>query len=229
MIAPSLLLALTLFTDPIDVLVLRSGHRMAVEGEVNLQQGKVVFRHPSGVLYSLPLAEVDIVATERANHHVVESEAWREREVPETESPLSGRLRVSKAEKERLLRELEKSRGTPVVRKIEPAPVVEEVEVRDRSEEMAWRAASKRLEEQVRSLADRVQMLRDRIEYLEDQIRTFIGMGMPGDQYGGNMIQLQDSRAMLEEAELALASAQRELEDFRETARRAGILPGWLR
>jgi hypothetical protein len=34
---------------------------------------------------------------------------------------------------------------------------------------------------------------------------------------------------MLEEAELALASAQRELEDFRETARRAGILPGWLR
>jgi hypothetical protein len=227
MIAPAVLLALTLFAEPVDVLVLRSGHQIAVEGEVTLQQGKVVFRHPSGVLYSLPLAEVDIVATERANH--VGVEAWREREVPESESPLSGRLRVSKAEKERLLKELEKSRGTPVARKIEAAPVVEEVEVRDRSEEMAWRAASKRLEEQVRSLAERVQMLRDRIEYLEDQIRTFIGMGMPGDQYGGNMIQLQDSRAMLEEAQLALASAQRELEDFREQARRAGILPGWLR
>src|SRR5687768_17637098 len=112
---------------------------------------------------------------------------------------------------------------------MQPEPVVEEVEVRDRSEEMAWRAASRRLEEQVRSLADRVQMLRDRIEYLEDQIRTFIGMGMPGDQYGGNMIQLQDSPAMLEEAQVALASAAREPEDFRAPGRPAGILPGWLR
>jgi hypothetical protein len=56
-----------LFSSPLRVLVV-SGHKIAVQGEVTLQEERVLFRKKTGgPLFSLPLKEIDIAQTAREN------------------------------------------------------------------------------------------------------------------------------------------------------------------
>jgi hypothetical protein len=83
-------------------LVLRSGDRIVVDGDVT-QTDEVVTFKSGGLLYSMPLAEVDLEASKQAN---AESEAEEPEE--ETDEQIAGRrLKVSAEERARLLKELE--------------------------------------------------------------------------------------------------------------------------
>ena len=222
-------LAVILFTGEVTVLILRSGHKIPVAGAVRVDKGAAVFRHASGVLYSLPLIEVDVEATEVANGMISTPDV---QPAPAAETREPRKLAVTPEQKEKLLRELEKSRGTPTPpRSLPPVEslVSDEVEVRERDDEEYWRSEAGRLQENLRRRREDVETLKRRVQRLEDEIRTLLGFGTPPDQYGGNVMQLEDARAMLEDAQLEVARAERERGDFHERARRLGILPGWLR
>lgn len=229
MIFALLLLSVTLLDEPIGVLVLRSGHQITVDGRMTVQNGNLVFRDRSGVLYSLPLTEIDQQATLKL-HTASAGEPDPSRPAIRRVEPTL-KLRVNAEEKQRLLKELEKSRGTPAA----PAPrakaleINETVEIRDHSDEARWRAESRNFEENVRRKQENLEMLRERAQRLEDEVRALLSFGVPPDQYSYSLVRLQDTRSMLDQAQLDLTQAQRDLADFRERARRQGILPGWLR
>jgi hypothetical protein len=225
--AAVLLLAVTLLGD-IDALILKSGHQLPVNGPVTLENGKLVFRHPSGVLYSIAASEVDLEATREARGQEAEAEATGEAAEPR---PVR-KLRVSAEEKERILREMEQSRGVPSPPQspeAEPSRRTEPVSATPRPDEAYWRGQSRRLEQQVQQHQENITLLTQQVRRLEDQLLAFLAMGVPPDQFGQHVLRLEDSRARLQQARLALSSAEREWDDFREQARRQGILPGWLR
>ena len=221
--------AVVLFTGDVTQLVLKSGHKMPIDGPVRVEKGAAVFRHASGVLYSLPLSEIDVAATEEANGLTATAPA-EPKATEESKEKL--RLAVTPEQKEKLLRDLEKSRGTPVPQRPLPSAeslVSDEIDVRERDDEEYWRSESRRLEENLRRRRDDIELQKRRLQRLEDEIRMLVGSGTPTDQFAGNIMQLEDARAALDQAYLDLERAERELGDFRDRARQLGILPGWLR
>src|SRR5436190_24117761 len=95
------LLLLTALSIPTPALVFRGGRRVDVDGSVRVEEGRVIFRS-GGALYSVPEAEVDLVAT-RAAETISAVKA---------ETPM--RLKVGEAERIRLLKEIEQNHsGTP--------------------------------------------------------------------------------------------------------------------
>src|SRR5438105_558965 len=100
----ALLLALTITGATIPApapvtttLILRNGTRFEVEGPIREEQARIIFR-TSGALYSIPLADVDMEATRAAVTRPV---------IVTADS--SKKLKVSSAERDRLLRELEQN------------------------------------------------------------------------------------------------------------------------
>ncbi len=214
---------LLLFTIATSTLVLRSGDRIAIEGPVRLENGVVTFRM-NGLLYSMPASEVDEDATRRgeaATAKAAEAEEIR-------------RLKVSAEERDRLLRELEKNHGgdpIPADQVYPPAPPPPsrgEVEQRKR-DERSWRQMARDYEETVRRAYEELDLIEQRIVQLQQEIRTFTGLGFEPRQFTYQTTRLVQAREQLPAARLEIARAERALAQFREDARREGILPGWLR
>src|SRR5690348_2238247 len=89
-------LLITALTIPTNTLVLRSGHRIDVDGAVTVDAGRVTFR-AGGSLYTVPENEVDFDLTRAAAGSMTVA----------AERP--GKLKVSAEEKARLLKELEEN------------------------------------------------------------------------------------------------------------------------
>lgn len=203
------------------ILVLRSGQRIEVEGPVQEKNGQVVFRVAGGPLYSIPLREIDEQATKAAA------------EEKPAEAPRR-KIRVSAEERDRLLKELQKSRGTQssnaeawIDRALSaPPPPAPANEGRD---EWSWRREARAHEENIRRAEENLQMLRDRIEELEHQINTFFALGYHPRQFTYQTTSLQSARDQIPAAELEIRRAQRAYDQFRDDARRQGVMPGWLR
>jgi hypothetical protein len=203
---PLLLLATTL--------VLRSGDRISVEGAITETSGRVVFRAIDGTLYSLAASEIESVETQAP---------------PTTPAQEKKKLKLSAEERERLLRELEGNHdgvAAPVeqIRSRPLPPAKDQTE-----EEWQWRRESRAREEAVRRAKENLDLLLERAERLQGEIRGLLGLGYKPRQFTLQTTQLQDTLDQIPYAQLDVTRAQRELDQFRDDARKRGIMPGWLR
>ena len=213
------LLLLTALTIPTSTLVLRSGERIDVDGAVRQEDGRVIFRS-HGLLFSVPEKEVDIDATRAigANITLVRADDRM-------------RLKVTPAERDRLLRALEQNHnGIPaspesnltVTSQGEASPPVNQ-------NEWAWRQTARGYEEAVRRAKEELAMLYDRADKLKQEIRSLVNLGFRGSQFTYQTSQLELTYDQIPRAQLEVERAERALAQFREDARKQGIMPGWLR
>ncbi len=220
----ALLLLLTLTST----LVLRSGDRIPVEGKPVTKDGVVTFRS-GGLLYSMPATEVERIESENASDSSAppQSKAEVKRENPR-------RKPVSEEERKRLLAELEKNHtGTPpppsqAPPRLAPPPTREEVKETKR-EESQWRREARAHQEAIRRANEELELIEARIADYQRKIQTFLALGFKPHQFTYDSTQLQHLIDSIPYARLEITRAIRAYDQFREDARREGILPGWLR
>jgi len=212
-----LILLITALSIPTPTLVFRSGDRLDVDGSVRVEEGRVIFRS-GGALYSVPEAEVDLAAT-----RAVVS-------VPIVKAQTTMRLKMSEAERTRLFKELEQNHsGTPTTAKLPTFPTVSEREQLASPEEWSWRRDAQAYEESIRRAREELDLLRTRAEQLRAHIAGLLSLGYKARQFTYDSTQLEATLAQIPRAELEVERAERAYAQFRENARRQGILPGWLR
>jgi hypothetical protein len=203
---PLLLLATTL--------VLRSGDRISVAGAITKNAGRVVFRSIDGTLYSLAASEVESIDTQAP---------------APAPPPEKKKLKLPAEERERLLRELENNHegvAAPVEQtRSRPLPPAKD----QSQEEWQWRRESRAHEEAVRRSKENLDLLLERVERLQGEIRGLLGLGYKPRQFTLQTTQLQDTLDQIPYAQLEVTRAERELAQFRDDARKRGIMPGWLR
>jgi hypothetical protein len=213
------LLLLTALTIPTPTLVLRDGARIDVDGSIRQDEGRVVFRH-AGVLYSLPAGEVDFEATRAAAANIT---------VVRGDDRM--KLKVSREERDRLLRDLEQNHNgtaSTTAEGLNVFPASPEAATNSQ-DEWAWRRESRSYEEAVRRAKEDLQMLYDRVDALKQRIFTLSSLGYRPGQFTYESSQLQQAYDLIPRAQLEVERAQRALDQFRDDARRLGVLPGWLR
>lgn len=204
-------------------LVLRSGDRIDVYGPIRDDGGRMVFRVAGGALYSIAPDEVDVRATE------ILEEQRRNAATPGTR-----KLKVSAEERDRLLAELSRSRGgqPPEPQRLltdpppEPSRYEREAELDD---EWRWRREARAYEESVRRAEERVELLLVTAEEVETEIYNLLSLGYTPRQFSYQTTRLAMIREEIPVARLAVTQAKRQHDQFREDARRQGVLPGWLR
>lgn len=224
-----LLLAAALLAGPVDRVLLRSGQSIAVAGEVRQQGEKLLFRSPAGVLYSISMDEIDFEAMARgtAKQDSVE-EIDRDARHP------ARRLNVTPEERDRLLAELSKKKGTPRAPEVlspelrRPEPPQSDRESSREAEER-WRAEARAAREAIQDRKAELESLRQRSVDLEDQLRMLLSSGYDPNTLSAQTLDLGNTRSRIDGAQEALRDAQRALTELQERARRAGVLPGWLR
>lgn len=219
----ALLLLLTLTST----IVLRSGERIPVEGTVRQERGVATFRS-NGRLYSMPLSEIERI--EKPEEAAKPAPVATPAPAPKPRA----RIVVSEEDRKRLLAELEKNRAggpareVPIVRETPPPPSPEEK--RDQSEEEnRWRSQARAHEEAIRRANEDLYLLESRVKELQDQINSFITLGYKPRQFTYQTTELERTREQIPYAKLEVTRAERAFDQFKEDARRQGILPGWLR
>jgi hypothetical protein len=222
--------ALLLLLAVTSTIVLRSGERITVEGQPNEANGVITFRS-SGALYSLPAEEVERIDRETPSADGSKDETAKPK-------PRGRRLQVSDEERKRLLEALQNNHyGVPSP---PPAPVSDVMTPRSREEvaqekaeqkreESYWRASARAHQESVRRAQEDLALLETRIEELRSQIHSFVSLGYKPNQFTYQSTQLHLSIERIPSARLAVTRAERAYEQFREDARRDGVMPGWLR
>lgn len=195
-------------------LVLRSGEKITIDEPVRYDDGVAIFRS-AGALYSMPASEIDEAATKL--------EAERAAKPKEDVR----RLRGTPAERQRLIAEIEKNHsGVRTERPIEKLPPEPPPAPQD---EWSWRNRARAHEEAVRQAKEELQLLQERIAKLRGEIRSFFALGYKPGQFTYQTTQLEYAQAQLPRAELEVTRAERAYAQFKEDARKQGILPGWLR
>ena len=219
---------------PPTTLILRNGDRYSIDGPIREEHERVIFRQAGGALYSIPLAEVDLSATRAAAMPQTVVVVRPEPAVAPVKSKEPVKLKVSDAERDRLLRELEKNHsGTPAppqksLDEVMPPPTPREAEAA-KQDEWSWRNRARGYEEAIRRAEENLGLLHDRIEQLEQQIIGFTQLGYKPRQFTYQTSELQFARDQLPAAQLEVTRAKRAWDQFRDDARRQGVLPGWLR
>ena len=141
------------------------------------------------------------------------------------------KLKVSAPERDRLLRELEQNHtGKPSsTASADRLPEPREVAEPANRDEWSWRTAARAHEEAIRRAKENVELLRTRASALKQQIEQFFALGYRANQFTYQSRELEITQAQIPAAELEVTRAQRENDQFREDARKQGIMPGWLR
>lgn len=229
MIATLALFATLLFDQPVKVLILQSGHRIEIQGDVIEQRGKAVFRNLNGVAYSLPISEIDIDATLGRSSATGDSSTK-----PEAAEVSSKKIKVSEEEKKALLEKLSQNHSGQAPSESEAAPSTDRPapgsvrSERGGGDEDSWRQRARNARENVRAAQDRLQTLEDQEQRLELQVRALMGMS-DTEGFASLVRQLEDTRTMSGQARDRVAAAQRDMLALEEEARVKDILPGWLR
>jgi len=213
------ILLITALSIPTNTLVLRSGHRINVDGSVRLENGRVLFRS-AGALYSVPDDEVDIDTTRaEAAPAVIQAEG-------------RARLKVTPEEKQRLLKELEQNHsGTAAPANaldVPPGPTrAERQQASD--EEWSWRRQSRAYEESIRRAQEELDLLYDKAAALQAHIAGLLSLGYKPAQFTYDTTVLAYTIEQIPRAGLEVQRAQRAYDQFRDDARRQGVMPGALR
>jgi len=214
---PILLLTLTTST-----LLLRSGDRITTDGAVRQENGVVMFRS-GGTLYSLPAAEVERIEDGERGATGGERAA-----APQT------KLRVSEEDRKRLLAELEQNHaGTtaPPQQRVEtlpPAPTAAQQQGSEENE-WEWRRQALAYEESIRRAKEDLQLLETRAHDVQQKIFQLIALGYKPQSFTYDSSVLQITLDQMPAARLEVTRAERAYAEFREEARRRGVMPGWLR
>lgn len=215
-------LAALFFTLAGSTLVLLSGERIPVDGPIEEKNGRVTFRS-RGLLYSLPVAEIDETAT---------AAAPKKEKAPPADGIV--RLRVGEEERKRLLKKLEQNRAgqppqrQPILEHAPTPPTSDEVAATKR-EESEWRRQARAHEESIRRAKEDLQLIESEIEALDREIRTLLSLGYSPRSFTHETTRLERLRERIPRARLEIERAQRAWDQFREDARREGVMPGWLR
>ncbi len=213
------ILLITALSIPTSTLVLRSGKRIDVDGNVRVENGRVLFRS-GGALYSVASDEVDLDATRAAGMSTAAQAEGR------------GKLKVSAEERERLLRELEQNHsGKPApanALEVPPGPSMAERQ-QTTADEWSWRNQARAYEEGVRRAQEELDMLVDRAAALKAHITGLLALGHKPSEFTYDTTQLAYLLYEIPRAELEVQRAQRAYARFRDDARRQGVAPGWLR
>lgn len=220
------LLAVSLLSQPVDRLILRTGEQIPIRGDITVSGGVVLFESEGGTLYSIPTHEIDFEATDQL--------ARLEQSGSLAPPPRS--LRVSEEEKQRLLREIsENHRGVPTPSqdwesaKPEPARTRAEDTPKQSQDEWHWKNLARQHEESLRAADEELTLLVKTESDLERQVLGFLSLGYQPNQFSYQVLRLQTTRDSMDRARLEVERARRRLDQFRDDARRQGILPGWLR
>src|SRR5207247_2297296 len=119
-------------------------------------------------------AEVDLEATRAAGTNVTLVRAGEDRM----------KLKVTREERDRLLRELEKNHtGTPASPDGLRVSPPDRESTANSGEEWQWRRNARAHEEAVRRAKEELQLLYDRADQLRQQIRTFAALGYKASQF----------------------------------------------
>lgn len=210
---PALLLTLTATT-----LVLRTGERITTDGTVREENGVVTFR-VQGTLYSLPASEVDRIDTAP---------------VAAPAPPPPVKLRVSDEDRKRLLAKLEQNHTgstTPPQQRVEPLPPPPTAAQTKGSEEdeWTWRREARTHEETIRRAKEELEMLETRVQELQRKIYQLVALGFKPHSFTYDSSLLASALERIPYAELEVTRAERAFAEFRDEARRRGVMPGWLR
>ncbi len=215
------LLLITALSIPTNTLVLRSGERIHVDGLIEIAGDRVLF-HSDGSFYSVDSAEVDF-------------DASRQTLAPAPAVlPLDSRsrLRGTPEERERLLKELETNHsGTPAPASaldVVPGPTPAE-RAQMSQEEWSWRYQAQSYEEAIQQAKENLDLLRTRAEQLKQRIVGLLALGFKPESFTYDSTMLAYTQNAIPSAELEVQRAQRAWDQFRDDARRQGIMPGWLR
>lgn len=213
-------LLVTALTISTNTLVLRTGQRINVDnGTAKVQDGRVMFRS-GGALYSVVMEDVDFQATNQT-----ETAAVIQPERP-------GRLRVSAEEKQRLLKDLEDNHsgtaGLPAALHLSPGPSPQELDQMNQAE-WSWRNQAHAYEEAIHQAQERLDLLRDKAAALQAHISGLLSLGYRPVQFSWDTTVLAYTLDAIPYAELDVKRVQRQYDQFREDARRMGVMPGWLR
>ena len=220
MFALPLALLITALSIPTPQLILRDGVRIDVDGPVKVENGQVIFR-VGGTLYSVPADEVDLMAM-----RVISTP------LNLAKSAERARLRVTEAERNRLLRDLEQNHvGKPApaeALRIPPGPTSEQRE-QATDDEWTWRRQARSYEETIRRAQENVDLLQDRADQLKAHIANLLSLGYKPNQFSYETTQLAYTIEAIPSAQLEVQRAERRYDQFRDEARRRGVMPGWLR
>ena len=225
----SLLLGAALLAGPVDRVLLRSGQVIAVSGAIREEAGKLLFRSPAGVLYSIAIDEVDFAAMARTGPR----EDPIEEHDRETRHPAK-KLNVSPEERDRLLAELERKKGPPsgkveLLSPEKPEKLKPKSRESDPGAEERWRAEARAAREAIEARKRELEALSQRARELDDQLRTLLSSGYDPNLLSAQVRELDTTKNRITATQEALRDAQRNLTDLQERARKAGVLPGWLR
>jgi hypothetical protein len=200
-------------------LVLRSGQHIDLSEPWHEERGRVVFRGTDGTLYSVPKEDVDLEAT-------------RALATPPLIANVPGamKFKVSDDEKKRLIAELEQNHnGTPPPRgTVLGVTMVEEQQAPDENE-WAWRGRAHSYEERIRQAKEDRDLLVTKAQALRSHISGLLSLGYKPSQFSYDSTQLAYTLEAIPSAELEITRAERAYDQFREDARRMGVMPGWLR
>lgn len=236
MVLISLLIAGGILSGPVDELVLRSGAVLPIEEVVSVEDGLLIFVGRDSVVYSLPVRQVDVMATEarlhsRESRPATHPPAGRKAEGPGF--PADDRLPHSDEEKARILKEIESYSHTGVSGRgathDRTAPSDLEVTVEGGSDEQSWRSAALGYRREIAGLEDRLRILKRRERAINDQLLYLAGASGNAGGYGYLVIELSDLRTEIPLTRARLSRAEKEFAQFRRRARREGVPPGWLR
>lgn len=218
--ALSSLLFLTALTISTPALVLKTGKRIAVDAPVRVNGEMVLFRSNAS-LFSIPASEVDFEATRGGASTITI-----------TPADDTAKLKVSSADRERLLRDLEQNHTGRAATKEQmsiPDPPKQSESTASKGDEWQWHNAARAHEEEVRRAKEQVDLLRQRQAELRARIIGYISQGYKTHQFSYDTTQLARTEEEIPQAELEVRRAERSQQQFLDDARRQGILPGWLR
>jgi len=200
-------------------LVLRSGQHIDLAEPWHEERGRVVFRSTDGTLYSVPKEDVDLDAT-------------RALAAPPLVANVPGemKLKVSEAEKKRLIAELEQNHnGTPPTRGTVLGVTMIEEDEKPNDDEWTWRNRARGYEERLRQAKEDHDLLVAKAQALRNHISGLLSLGYRPSQFSYDSTQLAYTLEAIPQAELEVTRAQRAYDQFRDDARRQGVPPGWLR
>lgn len=234
-----ILSAASFLTSPVEEIVLRSGQVIAVDELIRVERGRLIFVTDGGTLYSLRLTDVDIEKTDArlpANRRATEEEKPgkpQESEARTYGAGLPRTLPVSEEEKKRILAEMEgrshTGRAVPQSDDTEEAPPVVKKSPENEQDEWKWREAARGYRDAIERANERLNAARQRERELSDMLLMYAGSSGDATNYSYLVIQLADLRSMIPQLEGEVRRAEAAWAQFRDDARRQGILPGWLR
>jgi len=196
--------------------ILKDGKTVEARTRPISMEGQYRFTSVEGKAFVLPLGQVDLKATEQAN--LAQSPAQHSAKRYTNEDLAAVGSSASTQEK-----------SHPSAQEENPAkegsPVIKTAPVENGRDETYWRKRAKTLKDKIAAVDKQIEDLNQKLQEKKGEgIAVGMGTYTPYMVAGLNNLQSQVSAMQREKERL-----QKEYSDLEEEARKAGVMPGWLR